>query len=423
LSAFRLWLIRARPRKMQSAAEARRWAFWFGVSAFGFGLLYAGAGIWLVPPDDSVAHIAMITVGATLPGLSLNTLAGYRPVVLAFVVPLLLGYGMVALANEHALVTWLGTGALIYLAMLWIISANADREFRLSLQRRFEIDALNAELSISRAVAEDAAHRLALQSRELEQRVRDRTAALTTALRELESFSYSVSHDLRAPLRAINGFSHLLQEDCGDRIGPQEREYLGRIRTATERMGDLIDELLDLARLTRSDPQIAVADLSGLARSVAEECATNASGSKVDVCIQEGLRAMADPLLMRVVLQNLFMNAWKFTAGRDHPRVEFGAHPGEGQTVYFVRDNGVGFDMAYADKLFKPFQRLHDARVFAGSGIGLASVARIILRHGGRVWAESAVDAGTTIFFTLAAESAPPVLASINPEAQVVAAG
>jgi len=229
-------------------------------------------------------------------------------------------------------------------------------------------------------------------------------AELVAANQELEAFSYSVSHDLRAPLRAIDGFSHALEEDCAERLGETGRRHLERVRAAAGYMGQLIDALLRLSRVVRMELRRNPVDLSKLARMVARDLEQCGSGRKVEFAIAAGVRAVCDANLLRVVLENLLGNAWKFTGKREDARIEFGVETGGGGPVYRVRDNGVGFDMKYADKLFSPFQRLHSASEFPGTGIGLATVQRIVRRHGGRVWAESAAGQGTTIRFTLGGE-------------------
>jgi signal transduction histidine kinase len=236
---------------------------------------------------------------------------------------------------------------------------------------------------------------------ELERRVAQRTAELSSAVQELEAFSYSVSHDLRAPLRTIDGFSQALLEDFGDRLDAASQEDLQRIRGASQRMGQLIDDLLRLSRVTRGDMLIGLVDLSAIAREVAAELQRSKPDRPVTWVIADDLIADGDARLLRVVLENLLGNCWKFTMPKDQPRIEFGRTLVEGVPTYFVCDNGVGFDMAYANKLFGAFQRLHSVTEFEGTGIGLATVRRIIRRHGGQVWGEGMVDAGATFYFTL----------------------
>ena len=238
---------------------------------------------------------------------------------------------------------------------------------------------------------------------ELENRVSERTAELTAANRELESFAYSISHDLRAPLRGIDGFSHLLAEEYGERLDALGHSYLERVRAAAQRMGALIDDILELSRVTRMGMQRIRVDLSQLAIEAAEERSRASPGHAAEISIQPGCFASGDPQLLRVLMQNLIENAWKYSSREPAPRIAFGSETQDGEIVFFVRDNGVGFDMQYADRLFTPFQRLHKPEEFEGTGIGLATVARIVHRHGGRVWAEAAPGQGATMRFTLPA--------------------
>jgi PAS domain S-box-containing protein len=234
----------------------------------------------------------------------------------------------------------------------------------------------------------------------LEQRVVERTAELENANRELETFSYTVSHDLRSPLRAIDGFSRALVADYADKLDDQAKHYFQRIRAGTQRMASLIDDLLKLARIGRIALRRSEIDVSMLARQVITELQQRDPARVVDVVIAEGLHATADPELVRIVLENLLGNAWKFTAKSERGSIVF---EGDGWT-FQVRDNGAGFDMAHVDKLFVPFQRLHAVDEFEGSGIGLATVHRIIRHHGGRIWAEAELGRGATFFFTLGAK-------------------
>lgn len=218
---------------------------------------------------------------------------------------------------------------------------------------------------------------------------------------ELESFSYSVSHDLRAPLRAIDGFSKLLIDRYADQMDERGGVYLARVREASHRMARLIDDLLQLSRMTRSEMHVQLCDLSVMAREIVGELQQTSPERRVEVVIQPGLVVEADPTLLRAALENLLGNAWKFTSKKADARIEVGATIRGDRPAYFVRDNGAGFDMAYAQKLFGAFQRLHGAHEFEGTGIGLATVQRIVRRHGGEVWGEGAVNQGATFTFTL----------------------
>ena len=240
---------------------------------------------------------------------------------------------------------------------------------------------------------------------ELETRVALRTAELERANKNLQAFAYSVSHDLRTPLRALSGFSEALVEDYGDRLDETGRGYAGSIKAASERMAALIDDLLLLSRVSRARMDLEPVDLSAEAAAIAAELHARDPGRAVRFTIEGGVRVIADRALIRAVLQNLLENAWKFTAHRDGAVIEFARTAAEDGTVCcYVRDNGAGFDPAYAGKLFQPFERLHNAAEFPGTGIGLASVARIIERHGGRTWADGAVGHGATFYFTLDTE-------------------
>lgn len=236
----------------------------------------------------------------------------------------------------------------------------------------------------------------------LEQRVAERTAQLQALNKELETFSYSVSHDLRAPLRSIHGFSQAILEDYSDRLDGVGKGYLDRVCAAAQRMGQLIDDLLQLSRVTRTEPSLEEMDLSAAVASIAQELREREPQRIAEFVMAPGVHVQADPRLLRVALENLLENAWKFTSRKPTTRIEFGVDPSKGEPVYYLRDNGAGFDMAFADKLFSPFQRLHSPAEFPGTGIGLANVQRVIQKHGGRLWAEAAPDQGATFYFTLA---------------------
>ena len=232
--------------------------------------------------------------------------------------------------------------------------------------------------------------------------------ATEAANQELEAFSYSVAHDLRSPLRAIDGFSLALLEDHGARLDEEGRAYLTRVRTAAQDMAELIDDLLTLSRVTRAEMRQQPVDLSERANAIIDRLRTIDVHRQVKIVIQPDLRAFGDPGLLGVVLENLLGNAWKFTRKRTEALIELGSLGKEGKNVFFVRDNGAGFDMTYAGRLFGVFQRLHHASEFEGTGIGVATVQRIVKRHGGRIWAEGEIDRGATFYFTLADEETTP---------------
>ena len=251
-----------------------------------------------------------------------------------------------------------------------------------------------------------AEEKIRLLNIELEERVRARTAELEVANRELETFAHSVSHDLRAPLRSIDGWSLALLEDCSELLDPQGRKYLDRVRSEAQRMGTLIDDILHLSRVSRGELDLKCVDLTGLAETIANRLKEAHADRSIEFVVARNLSSTGDPRLLEIALTNLFGNAVKFTGPRLDARVEFGQTEVEGSPAFFVRDNGVGFEMAYAEMLFAPFQRLHRASEFPGSGIGLATVQRVIHRHGGRIWADARVGKGATFYFTLGADKA-----------------
>lgn len=236
---------------------------------------------------------------------------------------------------------------------------------------------------------------------ELEKRVEQRTVELSAANKELESFSYSVSHDLRSPLRSIDGFSQALADDYEDSLDTTAQGHLQRIRAATQKMGILIDDLLNLSRVTRAEMKYEPVDLSAIAVSIASEFKKRDEQRQVEWSIDQGMQTFGDTRLLQIVLDNLLGNAWKYTSKHARARIEFGQERNNGCTTYFVRDDGAGFDAEYSGRLFGAFQRLHGVAEFPGTGIGLATVQRIVLRHGGKVWAEGIVEKGATFYFTL----------------------
>jgi len=285
--------------------------------------------------------------------------------------------------------------------------ARADGEVRhLDVRAEVEKDADGTVVRVhgsaqdvtQRAVAEAEIRRL---NAELAERVERRTEQLDAATRELEAFAYSISHDVRAPLRAIEGFSAIVVEDCGDRLTESDLEHLGRVRQAAQRMGQLIDDLMGLSRVSRRDMIREPCDIGALAERVGAELQAEQPHRTVDLTVQPGLAADADPTLVRLILRELLDNAWKFTAPHDEAHIEVGALDTDGERAFYVRDDGAGFDMRHAEHLFGAFQRMHAAGEFEGGGIGLATVQRLVRRHGGRVWAEAEVGNGATFFFTL----------------------
>src|SRR6185369_5115932 len=281
-------------------------------------------------------------------------------------------------------------------AILNILDDFTDEKMRLEENQRAMLNLLE-DFDVERAKTEAANEGL----RNAFDSLRRAKEVADAANRELEAFSYSVSHDLRSPLRAIDGFSKALLDGYENLLDERGGDYLRRVRAATQRMAQLIDDLLKLSRLTRGGMNITQVDLSGIARDVAAELQKTQPGRKVTFRIAEGLVTMCDGHLLKVVFDNLLGNAWKFTGNKEEATIEFASTQVNGETAYFVRDDGAGFDMAYSDKLFATFQRLHLDKEFPGTGIGLSLVQRIIRRHGGNVWAEGEVGRGATFYFTL----------------------
>ncbi len=296
----------------------------------------------------------------------------------------------------------IGLASVLDLVLLVLMFRHLSRERVL----RIEKERVAEQLAIAHAQTAAKAEEVQQLNQELEERVRLRTAELETTNRELEAFSYSVSHDLRAPLRTIDGFSLALEEDYAEAVDAVGKDYIRRVRSGVQRMGQLIDALLQLSRITRADLVREEFDMSEIARIVVEEMQVgmeretgNEPATAVEFRVEDSPRASGDPKLLRVALENLIGNAVKFSSKVAAPVVEFGWDSAAG--AWFVRDNGAGFDMFYADKLFNAFNRLHGDKDFKGSGIGLATVARVVRRHHGKIWADSVVGRGATFWFTL----------------------
>ena len=300
---------------------------------------------------------------------------------------------------------------MLYVAVSIIANLFA-RQSRYMLQRLTET---NLDMRSQVSQREQAEIEVRKLNNELETRVHQRTAELSVANQELEAFAYSVSHDLRAPLRGIDGWSMALLEDFHDTLNDEGREYLNQVRTETQRMSELIDDLLELSRIARSDMRREEMNMSKMAQDLLAQLKAREPERMAEITIQPNLTTTGDSNLIRQVLLNLLSNAWKFTSKNEVTCIEFGlAHD-----AFFVKDNGAGFDMAYANKLFSPFQRLHRVSEFPGTGVGLAIVQRVVRRHGGDIWAESKVNEGTTFLFTLQTRNPAPILTDIrlsNPE-------
>jgi light-regulated signal transduction histidine kinase (bacteriophytochrome) len=285
-------------------------------------------------------------------------------------------------------------------AVLNILDDSASEQLQLEAIQRAVLNILD-DVDTERNERRHAEEAVRALNEELEGRVAQRTAALTAANHELETFAYSVSHDLRAPLRSIDGFSQTLLEDYAEKLDEEGRDSLQRVRKATQRMGQLIDDMLKLSRSTRGDLAVAPVDLSQLAEKIVSELKRMQPERQVDVRIAPGIVAFGDERLLDSVLENLLSNAWKFTAKREGAWIEFGAERQADRLVCHVRDNGAGFDMAHVGYLFAPFQRLHRPDEYPGNGVGLATAKRIAARHGGEIWAEGAVGRGATFRFSL----------------------
>ena len=308
---------------------------------------------------------------------------------------------LTAVEDREAMIQGLGAGADDYIAKssdFDLVRARVHAQIRRKQfedeTRRIREQLLSAEVEAveARAAREMAEQRAAL------------VAELEAKNEELEAFSYSVAHDLRAPLRSIDGFGLALLEDYADRLDDDGRQYLNYVRESAQQMSQLIDDMLALSRVTRGEFERTRFDLSRIARSVGAELARAAPARRVDFNVADGLTGEGDARLVTIVMENLLGNAWKYSQQRDLAQIEVGVLAGE-PPVFFVRDNGAGFDMAYAGKLFGMFQRLHANSEFEGTGIGLATVQRVIRRHGGRIWADAAPGRGATFFFTLAADA------------------
>jgi len=340
----------------------------------------------------AVPYVALVLLGMWLPSRRyILALAGLGTVltVVGYVLSPVGGISWVVLTNRG-----------LALFAIWITAFLLMQHKK----REEEIRVLNADLTVTNEQLEKEATERKRAEEELKAHAKSleqRTSELDAANRELEAFAYSVSHDLRGPLRGMDGFSLALLEDYGDKFDAEGKDYLQRVRAGSQKMAQLIDDLLKLSRVSRADLVRREVNLSEVAQAVAADLQENAAERPVTFDIAPGAVVGGDARLLRIVLENLFGNAWKFTAKHDQATIEFGVTNHDGKPAYFVRDDGVGFDMAYADKLFQPFQRLHSGAEFGGTGIGLATVARIVHRHGGSVWAESVIDQGTTFYFTL----------------------
>jgi signal transduction histidine kinase len=361
----------------------------------------------------AIQHVDCILLDRVMPGMSgLETCERIKAAPMVRDIPLIM---LTAAESRDAMIDGFSAGADDFISKssgLDVLKARVQAQLR---RKQFEDEHRSAREQLLRSEHEAAETRRTLELAEaraalveqLERGNRELAAAnreLAAANRELEAFSYSVSHDLRARVRAIEGFTRALTEDAGERLIAGDRDNLDRVISATARMSDLIDALLELSSVSRGRLTRARVDVSAIATAVVDELRQREPGRVIEVVIAPALEVDADDKLTRIMLDNLLCNAWKFTSRQLHPRIEIGAF-GQADRVFFVRDNGAGFDEAYVARLFAPFQRLHSSSEFKGTGIGLATVQRIVERHGGRIWAEGAVGRGATFYFTLPPES------------------
>jgi two-component system, NtrC family, sensor kinase len=389
---------------LQQLAEALR--------SEGYEIILARSG------EEALELLAVQQVDCVLLDLMMPGIGGRETCVRVKSVPVMRDIPIImltAVEDRETMIQGLGAGADDYIAKsgdLDLVRARVRAQIR---RKQFEDEHRAVREQLLRAEYEANQARTALEVAQtraaLSEQLESKNTELEIKNEELESFSYSVAHDLRAPLRSIDGFSLALLEECGDKLDQAGKEYLQYVRQSTQHMARLIDDLLALSRVTRSALECAETDVSSIARGVAARLAKGCPDRRVDVIVADELVANCDHRLLTIVFENLIGNAWKFTGKRADARIEIGAIEGTkaikatraGPRTYFVRDNGAGFDMSYASKLFGVFQRLHSVAEFEGTGIGLATVQRIVRRHGGRIWAEGAVGRGATFYFTLEA--------------------
>jgi signal transduction histidine kinase len=405
--------------------KGRRVRMWGGVFVAGIalsGVLWGcAAGFHLLHYSEAHRILVAFVLGGMSAGAAV-TFSGLRGAYFGYTVPALLPQIVLFFAGGRELDTAMA-GLLAFFWVLVSVTAEANRRmtgtsFRLRYEKedliaslvraKGEMEGMNAALRVEIGRRERTEEQLRAAQAELEQKVEERTAELAAANssleqanRELSEFTHTVSHDLRAPLRTIGAFSEALEEDYGPSLDEGAGRYIAGIRAAVRRMKELIEDLLLLSRVTRAELERANVNLTAMVRDIVDSLRVRDPDRRVEVVVADTIEATCDPRLVRVALENLLDNAWKYTANRERARIEIGVKTHEGGTVYFVTDNGVGFDMAFADKIFAPFKRLHSYAEYPGTGVGLATVQRIICRHGGTVWAESVPGRGTTMYFTL----------------------
>ena len=377
--------------------DVRKWLRYFLIGAVLSGLCWGAAGLLFYQHDSAFHQVFLVFILGGMVAGAATSLSSYLPAFILFAVPAILPITVQLFAEGGRVHIAMAVLLVIFVAAMTVVARTGGRALDLAEGLRIKNENLVGRLEAAR-------QNLADSNVELERRLeenRSYSVQLETANKELESFCYSVSHDLRAPLRSLNGFSNILMQDYPDKLDSQGKVYLQRISYNSKRMAQLIRDLLMLSRITRAEMNRDRVDMSAIAREFFSLLQKTNSERKVEVSIEDSLTAEGDRRLLRQMLENLLGNAWKFTGKRPLARIEFGTTEQEESTVYFIRDNGAGFDMKYADKLFVPFQRLHGTQEFPGTGVGLCTVQRIIERHGGRIWFEGEVDRGATFYFTL----------------------
>jgi signal transduction histidine kinase len=418
LNGLRMGLARRFQRVPAAAHRAYLYRNLYGGAMLLNGAAWGAGGIAFLSTvgtqDQLMVLLALggMTVGA------MPIMAAVLPAYLGFIAAMGLPVSLWLLSRGDPMLVTMGVMALVYLGVAAVAAERFQAAILTALRLRLanqelvaclrtaqrETERANAELRAEIDERQRTQHTLQAYRDHLEELVSTRTADLSAANKELETFSYTVSHDLRAPLRGINGFAQILLEEHAGELSPGAADYLRRIRLASLRMGELIEDLLQLARISRSTLERHRVDLSALAGQCIAQLRMLDPERKVDVTVEAGLTACGDERLLHIALEHLLGNAWKFTAHQPQPRIEVGRARIEGGEALYVRDNGTGFDMSHAEHLFGAFRRLHNEGDFDGRGIGLATVKRIVERHGGRVWAEAEPARGAVLYFTLPRE-------------------
>jgi len=417
IAAARAILVWRYRKSGHQVSDARKWGmlFVFGLACSGCAWGATTTMLFYAPSIEYQLLIAFV-VGGMIAGAS-ATLSALRLAYYSFAIPAFLPVTIAIFVFADSMHAMVGLMMMLFLILLSVTAANMSRVARQSFRLRYEKNELiagmeqcrrqtegaNAVLQKQIAIREKAEADLRALSAGLEEKVRQRTEDLERINNELNAFSYSVSHDLRAPLQVIYASSDALEQDCGATLQEPGQQYLSAIHDSIRKMNDLINDLLTLSRVSQQELNLQSCNLTDMAHEITAALKKHEPSRIVEFVIHEGITARCDKKLFRIALENLFGNAWKYTGKTSQARIEFGTREENGRIVFFVSDNGAGFSMAYAGRLFKPFQRLHPQREFEGTGVGLATVHRIIQRHGGSIWAEAAVGKGATFCFVLPA--------------------